>query len=80
MSARNKDPRETLLPDQGAMVDEQGRPPGAPSRTGPGDGPSVDPTRVDRARAREKHEKTGERPLADGSNGQPVPHAADEVP
>ncbi|MEU9235530.1 hypothetical protein [Streptomyces subrutilus] len=69
MSARNQDhqdPRETLLPDQGAMVDEHGRPPGAPSRTGPGDGPAADPARVDRARVQEKREGTGEKPSADG--------------
>ncbi len=60
MSDRNQDPRSALLPDQGAAVDEHGRPPGAPSRTGPGHGPPVDPDRVERARAEEKHGKAGE--------------------
>ncbi|MFF4496846.1 hypothetical protein [Streptomyces sp. NPDC001546] len=39
------------LPDAGAMVDEHGRPPGEPSRTGTGAGPAADPGRVDAARA-----------------------------
>ncbi|RKT03129.1 hypothetical protein BX286_1051 [Streptomyces sp. 3211.6] len=38
------------LPDAGAMVDEHGRPPGVPSRTGTGAGPAADPARVDAAR------------------------------
>lgn len=37
-------------PDRGDAVDEHGRPPGASSRTGTGDGPAADPDRVDRAR------------------------------
>ncbi|MFJ7265411.1 hypothetical protein ACIQV3_01865 [Streptomyces sp. NPDC099050] len=41
-----------LLPDEGAMVDEHGRPPGVPSRTGTGSGsPPSDQERVDRAAA-----------------------------
>ncbi|MFE9561540.1 hypothetical protein ACFYM0_10570 [Streptomyces sp. NPDC006487] len=47
--------RPGLLPDEGAMVDEHGRPPGAPSRTGTGSGsPPCDPERVDRAAAEEE--------------------------
>ncbi|MFF4369209.1 hypothetical protein [Streptomyces sp. NPDC001594] len=38
------------LPDVGAMVDEHGRPPGVPSRTGTGAGAAADPARVDAAR------------------------------
>ncbi|WP_327308614.1 hypothetical protein OG730_38315 [Streptomyces sp. NBC_01298] len=46
------DRRPGLLPDEGAMVDEHGRPPGVPSRTGTGSGsPPSDPERVDRAAA-----------------------------
>ncbi|GAA0320382.1 hypothetical protein GCM10010302_69480 [Streptomyces polychromogenes] len=41
------------LPDTGAMVDEHGRAPGVPSRTGTGAGPVADPERVDAARAAE---------------------------
>ncbi|MEU8438645.1 hypothetical protein AB0F18_38320 [Streptomyces sp. NPDC029216] len=37
------------LPDAGAMVDEHGRAPGVPSRTGTGAGPAADPARVDEA-------------------------------
>ncbi|MFD3540256.1 hypothetical protein ACFWUQ_12250 [Streptomyces sp. NPDC058662] len=38
------------LPDEGAPVDEHGRPPGAPSRTGTGSAaPPADPERVERA-------------------------------
>lgn len=45
--------RPGLLPDQGAMVDEHGRPPGTPSRTGTGSGsPPSDPERVERAARR----------------------------
>ncbi|MER7759205.1 hypothetical protein [Streptomyces sp. NPDC097619] len=40
-----------LLADEGAMVDEHGRPPGVASRTGTGAGPAADPARVARARA-----------------------------
>ncbi|MFF1412983.1 hypothetical protein ACFVX6_24965 [Streptomyces sp. NPDC058289] len=44
--------RPGLLPDEGAMVDEHGRPPGVPSRTGTGSGsPPSDPERVERAAA-----------------------------
>lgn len=44
--------RPELLPDAGAMVDEHGRPPGAPSRTGTGSAsPPADPDRVERAAA-----------------------------
>lgn len=47
-------PRPELLPDQGAMLDEHGRPPGVPSRTGTGSGsPPSDPERVERAAAEE---------------------------
>lgn len=46
--------RGTLLPDAGAMLDEHGRPPGVPSRTGTGSGPAADPARVEQARAQEK--------------------------
>ncbi|MFF0549649.1 hypothetical protein ACFYUL_11860 [Streptomyces sp. NPDC004311] len=49
MKAKKQHPRPKLLPDEGAVVDEHGRPPGAPSRTGPGTGPPVGPTRVERA-------------------------------
>ncbi|MGW6617286.1 hypothetical protein ACWGA0_28025 [Streptomyces erythrochromogenes] len=49
MNAKKHDPRPKLLPDEGAAVDEHGRPPGVPSRTGPGIGPPADPTRVERA-------------------------------
>ncbi|MCX5409309.1 hypothetical protein OHA37_36325 [Streptomyces sp. NBC_00335] len=46
--------RPVLLPDEGAMVDEHGRPPGAPSRTGTGSSsPPSDPERVERAAAGE---------------------------
>ncbi|MFD0375520.1 hypothetical protein [Streptomyces sp. NPDC127112] len=38
------------VPDTGAMVDEHGRPPGVPSRTGTGAGAAADPARVDAAR------------------------------
>lgn len=38
------------LPDNGAMVDEHGRAPGAPSRTGTGSSaPPADPQRVEKA-------------------------------
>ncbi|MEU9146672.1 hypothetical protein [Streptomyces sp. NPDC048349] len=79
MSGRNQDPRSALLPDAGAAVDEHGRPPGAPSRTGPGEGPPVDPDRVERARLAEKHGKAGEEPPVDGVH---LPHApgGDESP
>ncbi|MFF5703076.1 hypothetical protein ACFY7H_11295 [Streptomyces sp. NPDC012794] len=43
--------RGALLPDAGAMLDEHGRAPGAPSRTGTGSGPAADAARVDEARA-----------------------------
>ncbi|MFZ3492808.1 hypothetical protein ACODT5_06125 [Streptomyces sp. 5.8] len=44
--------RPELLPDEGAMVDEHGRPPGVPSRTGTGSSsPPSDPERVERAAA-----------------------------
>lgn len=52
--------RGTLLPDAGAMVDEHGRAPGVPSRTGTGSGPVADPARVDEARARQKREAGAE--------------------
>ncbi|WP_327250822.1 hypothetical protein [Streptomyces sp. NBC_01244] len=56
------DPRPGLLPDEGAMVDEHGRPPGAPSRTGTGSGsPPCDPERVDRAAAEAKDPGTPRR-------------------
>ncbi|MEU9253706.1 hypothetical protein AB0D66_17850 [Streptomyces sp. NPDC048270] len=54
------------------MVDEHGRPPGAPSRTGPGHGPPADPARVDRARAQEKREKASEMPPAATPNEPPA--------
>ncbi|GLX38306.1 hypothetical protein [Streptomyces lavendulae] len=57
MNARKRDPRPELLPDQGAAVDEHGRPPGVPSRTGTGDGPPVDPDRVERAHREERDRK-----------------------
>ncbi|MFD9304828.1 hypothetical protein ACFWCB_19575 [Streptomyces sp. NPDC060048] len=42
--------RVAELPDMGAMVDEHGRPPGVPSRTGTGStAPPADPERVERA-------------------------------
>ncbi|MFD6892238.1 hypothetical protein [Streptomyces sp. NPDC059957] len=48
------DRRPELLPDEGAMVDEHGRPPGVPSRTGTGSSsPPSDPERVERADAGE---------------------------
>ncbi|MET9605980.1 hypothetical protein ABZZ17_13045 [Streptomyces sp. NPDC006512] len=56
MGRKDPNPRPVLLPDEGAMVDEHGRPPGAPSRTGPGAGPPADPDRVDRARAEGGHD------------------------
>ncbi|MFD3808691.1 hypothetical protein ACFWSF_14815 [Streptomyces sp. NPDC058611] len=46
------DPERTSpeLPDQGAEVDEHGRAPGAPSRTGTGSSaPPADPDRVEEA-------------------------------
>ncbi|MFI5865450.1 hypothetical protein [Streptomyces sp. NPDC051546] len=44
--------RTGLLPDEGVMVDEHGRRPGAPSRKGTGSAsPPSDPERVDRAAA-----------------------------
>lgn len=49
MNAKKQDPRPKLLPDEGAAVDEHGRPPGVPSRTGPGSGPPADSARVERA-------------------------------
>ncbi|MGW1772044.1 hypothetical protein [Streptomyces sp. NPDC002104] len=48
----DRDARELApeLPDAGAMVDEHGRPPGAPSRRGTGSSaPAADPERVERA-------------------------------
>ncbi|KIF07429.1 hypothetical protein PL81_01985, partial [Streptomyces sp. RSD-27] len=42
------------LPDAGAMVDEHGRAPGTPSRTGTGAGPAADPVRVAAARTEEE--------------------------
>ncbi|MGW7435334.1 hypothetical protein [Streptomyces sp. NPDC054849] len=62
MGEKHPDPRPALLPDEGAMVDEHGRPPGAESRTGPGGGPPADPDRVERAMRRGR----GERPERDG--------------
>ncbi|WP_404953517.1 hypothetical protein [Streptomyces sp. 147326] len=62
MGEKDPNPRPSLLPDQGATVDEHGRPPGAASRTGPGGGPPADPDRVERAhaeKAREKARKDG---------------------
>lgn len=43
MGEKDPDPRPALLPDEGAMVDEHGRPPGVASRTGPGGGPPARP-------------------------------------
>ncbi|MEW1634057.1 hypothetical protein AB0469_08295 [Streptomyces sp. NPDC093801] len=45
--------RGVPLPDAGAMVDEHGRAPGTPSRTGTGAGPAADPARVAAARTAE---------------------------
>ncbi|MFJ8164440.1 hypothetical protein ACIRBY_26430 [Streptomyces sp. NPDC096136] len=45
--------RGVPLPDAGAMVDEHGRAPGTPSRTGTGAGPPADPVRVAAAPAAE---------------------------
>ncbi|MEU2391797.1 hypothetical protein [Streptomyces sp. NPDC007369] len=42
-----------LVPDEGAMVDEHGRPPGVPSRSGTGSPqPPADPARYAEANAR----------------------------
>ncbi|GLX34210.1 hypothetical protein Sros01_02830 [Streptomyces roseochromogenus] len=57
MGEKDPNPRPALLPDEGAMVDEHGRPPGASSRTGPGGGPPADPDRVARARAEKRRGK-----------------------
>lgn len=59
VNAKKHDPRPKLLPDEGATVDEHGRPPGVPSRTGPGAGPPADPARVERAGKEGTHRKTG---------------------
>ncbi|MFD7097230.1 hypothetical protein [Streptomyces xanthophaeus] len=64
-----KDPRPALLPDQGAAVDEHGRPPGVPSRTGPGGGPKADPDRVDRARRKDRDRKPEQGSGAEGDAG-----------
>ncbi|MFF4104424.1 hypothetical protein [Streptomyces sp. NPDC001903] len=63
MTGTREDPRPKLLLDQGAEVDEHGRRPGVPSRTGTGSGPPADPDRVDRARREGKDRKAaGEEP------------------
>lgn len=59
MNAKKQDPRPKLLPDEGAAVDEHGRPPGVPSRTGPGTGPPADPARVERAGRERRRRKAG---------------------
>ncbi|KPI20575.1 hypothetical protein OV450_0041 [Actinobacteria bacterium OV450] len=67
--APNQNSNSLPLPDRGAAVDEHGRAPGVPSRTGTGAGPPADPDRVDRARARPSGKRTGhQRP----EGGQPV--------
>lgn len=73
MTGRKEDPRPELLPDHGAEVDEHGRRPGAPSRTGTGGGPPADPDRVARARKEDKDRKAGAEPSVDGakSPGEP---------
>ncbi|MGW5852168.1 hypothetical protein ACWFQ8_30185 [Streptomyces sp. NPDC055254] len=59
------------LPDEGAEVDEHGRAPGVPSRTGTGSGaPPADPERVERAAG----------PAPAGSERTSSPEAADERP
>lgn len=51
-AGREPDGPRAELPDQGAMVDEHGRAPGVPSRTGTGSSaPPADPARVERAAA-----------------------------
>ncbi|MEV7443139.1 hypothetical protein AB0O22_18695 [Streptomyces sp. NPDC091204] len=60
MNAKKQDPLPKLLPDEGAAVDEHGRRPGVPSRTGTGMGPPADPARVERAR-REGREADAQR-------------------
>ncbi|WP_030852663.1 hypothetical protein [Streptomyces sp. NRRL F-4474] len=69
MNAEKRDPRPGLLPDEGAAVDEHGRPPGAPSRTGPGTGPPADPARVERAAEEGKHTTAGAQPPGKGRKG-----------
>lgn len=51
---------EPMLPDEGAMVDEHGRPPGTRSRTGTGsDAPPADPVRVERAAKEDEPDAAG---------------------
>lgn len=57
MDKKERDRRQALLPDAGAMKDEHGRPPGVPSRTGTGSGPVADPARVERSRKEGKRER-----------------------
>ncbi|GAA2639868.1 hypothetical protein GCM10010425_50400 [Streptomyces spororaveus] len=59
MNAKKHGPRPKRLPDEGAAVDEHGRPPKAPSRTGPGSSPPSDPARVERAGKEGTHQKAG---------------------
>lgn len=66
MNAKKHDPRPKLLPDEGAAVDEHGRLPGVPSRTGPGAGRPADPARVERAGKEGIHGKAGTQPPAGG--------------
>ncbi|WP_284581409.1 hypothetical protein [Streptomyces sp. 2P-4] len=50
--ARTREAGPAMLPDEGAMVDEHGRPPGAPSRRGTGSAaPPADPERYAAANA-----------------------------
>ncbi|MFF3215760.1 hypothetical protein ACFYYB_34690 [Streptomyces sp. NPDC002886] len=47
---RDTQEQAPALPDKGSMVDEHGRPPGTPSRTGTGStAPAAHPDRVERA-------------------------------
>ncbi|MFJ6760737.1 MULTISPECIES: hypothetical protein [unclassified Streptomyces] len=71
MNAKKQYPGPKLLPDEGAAVDEHGRPPRAPSRTGPGTGP--DASRVERAAEEGDVRETGASLSANLDEGKRAP-------
>ncbi|MHC6629887.1 hypothetical protein ACYTFC_27970 [Streptomyces globosus] len=71
--ARAREAGPAPLPDEGAMVDEHGRPPGAPSRRGTGSAaPPADPDRYAAANAAPDPPAAPERPAPAGPPDPPV--------
>lgn len=80
MNAAKHGPRPKLLPDEGATVDGHGRPPKAPSRTGPGSSPPADPARVERAGKEGTHRKAGAKLPADSGGERATCHGGPNGP